>query len=45
MTDTEEPIDFDEAMKTIEKFIQNLYVFFETGVMKKENRPFIDCYT
>ena len=45
MADNDEPIDFDEAMQTIEAFIKNLYDFFETGEMKKENRPFIDCYT
>lgn len=41
----EEPINFEEAMGTIDAFIQNLYIFFETGEMKKEHRPFVDCYT
>jgi hypothetical protein len=41
----EEPIDFDQAMETIDSFIQNLYEFFETGTMKTEHRPFVDCYT
>ena len=45
MADNEENIDFEDAMQTIDAFIQNLYVYFETGVMKKENRPFVDCYT
>lgn len=45
MSGEEETMDFTEAMKTIEAFIQNLYVFFETGEMKKEHRPFVDCYT
>jgi hypothetical protein len=45
MADQDDPIDFDDAMQTIDSFIQNLYVFFETGEMKKEHRPFVDCYT
>jgi hypothetical protein len=45
MSNEDENLDFDEAMKTIDSFINNLYQFFETGVMKKENRPFVDCYT
>ena len=45
MADEEEPIDFDEAMGTIESFIQRLYNFFDTGEMEASNRPFVDCYT
>jgi hypothetical protein len=45
MADNDENIDFENSMATIEAFIQNLYQFFETGVMKKEHRPFVDCYT
>lgn len=41
----DEPIDFDDAMKTIGTFIQNLYNFFETGDMKKEHKEFVSCYT
>lgn len=39
------PIDFNESMDTIRKFIDNLYNFFETGEMKKEHQPFVECYT
>lgn len=45
MADTDEIINFEESMQTIDTFIQNLYVFFTTGVMNKEHRPFVDCYT
>lgn len=45
MADQDEVLDFDEAMQTIDAFIQNLYEFFETGEMKKGHRPFVDCYT
>lgn len=38
----EEPLEFSTAMVTIDKFIQNLYSFFETGEMEKEHRPFVD---
>lgn len=41
----EEAIDFNASMETINSFIKNLYKFFETGEMAKENRPFVDCYT
>lgn len=45
MADEDENLDFDEAMKTIDTFIQNLYNFFETGEMRKEHQPFVQCYT
>ena len=45
MSNEEEPPNFKVSMKTIEMFIENLYVFFETGEMKKEHQPFVECYT
>ncbi len=45
MSGEEDQLDFDKSMKTINKFIGNLYEFFETGEMKKEHSPFVECYT
>lgn len=45
MSDDEEHFNFEDNIGYIDKFIKNLYVFFETGEISKDHDDFVLCYT